>query len=456
MLKIALSYLSKLFNYAMNAVMFATVGWYQKKWFTLTYLAVFLFFSFFWSMLRLGNDEFRIPEEGTTDCYVNAGTEYMTLSLKKGSDDERVRKVFNTRTKVIPLLEMGDNILVDLPNGQRVWTFLKDIHNMPDVQLERLNDEYCHKYFGDIRTELMGKRLTDLTDEFGEYSEHLTEKGTHKYYFPRIFVYQGYKVNKDGVVFETGDDDVVKNIYLFDKNDSRFTLLSILPFGKTIVSWNLAYNKIADITFIHDDEGSNMNMFVQLILGLITLILLFVFIGSIPLIFLFPYLGKLLYDENLSNASVKVWFTIPYIIVAYIHVVSIADSFDMNFMPLVIMAYAAYAIYTQVMGYIDYNRCSWCNRFHTLELIESQLVDSRVESEDRKIEEIEEPCDNKERYVKVTKKYNVKYKTYIDTVQHQLYCQKCKNYVVLEEELVRRNTREKELLETTTEEYKSV
>lgn len=454
MLKKLLSYLSKFFNYAMNTVMLATVGWYQKKWFTLTYLACFLCFTILWSMLRLGNDEFRVPEKGTTDCYVNAGTEYMTLQLKKYSDYEREKKAFNTRTKVIPLLEMGSEILVDLPDGQRVWTYMKDIHNMPDVQLERLNDQYCHKYFGDIQAELMGKELTDLTDEFGEYSEHLIEKGTHKYYFPRIFVYQGFKVNKDGVVFETGDDNVVKNIYFFDKDDFNFTFLSILPFGKTIVSWNLTYNKFADITSIHEKGGSNMNMFLELIFGLIVIILLFTFIGAIPLIFLIPYLGKLLYDEDRSNDSVKIWFTIPYIVIAYIHIVSMADSFGMYLMLLAIMAFAAYGIYTRVMEYIDYNRCKCCNRLHTLELVESKVIDSRVESEERKIEEVEEPCDNKVRYVKVTKKYNVNYKSYIDTVQHRLYCKACKNYIVLEEELVRRNTREKELLETTTEEYK--
>jgi len=456
MLKKILGYLSKFFNVAMNTVLHATVGWYQKKWFTLIYLAGFLCFTIVWSMLRLGDDEFCVPEKGTTDCYVNAGAEYMTLQLEKYSDYERNKKVFNSRTKVTPLLEMGDEILVDLPDGQRVWTFLKDIHNMPDVQLERQNDQYCHKYFGDIQKELLGKKLTDITDDFGEYSEHLIEKGTHKYYFPRIFVYQGYKVNKDGVVFETGEDKVVKNIYFFDNDDFNFTLLSILPFGKTIVSWNLAYNKFADITSIHEKGSSNLNMFVELIWELFVLILLFVFIGAMPLIFLLPYLGKLLHDKNRSNDSVKAWFAIPYILVAYIHVVSMADSFDMFLMFLLIMGYTVYVIFTQLMGYIDYNRCKWCNSFHTLELTESQVVDSRIESEERKVEEVEEPCDNKERYVKVTKKYNVNYKSYIDTVQHRLYCKACKNYIVLEEELVRRNTREKDLLETTTEEYKIV
>ena len=422
--------------------------WYGHKWFGALYLLGIVFFTFLWSFVSCGRDEFRVRGEGNKDCYVSSTAEYQTLEYNKHRDHINLKKKFGKRTAVVPLLEMGSEVLVDLPDGQRVWTDMESVHNLTDKKLERLNFQYSHKYISDFQTELVGKKLDDLVDKYGEYAVHTIDGNVHKYYFPQIWIYKGYKKNTDGVVFETGADGVVSKAYLWKPERTYFEFLSIFPFYKQIISWNLAYNKMAYRTVLHEKGGVSVPMaLVNLLLALLIGMVLAMF----PLFILIHYICRFVYDRDYSNVSIKYWISVPYIIISYIHVLSMTDAVNGNYI-LVLALFVGVAMYVlrRIHEFIDWNRCSHCHRVNVLEVIDSQVVDSKIESETHSKEEVDEPCDNKERYVKVTKRYKVHDKTYIDIVQSQLICSSCQKITVLKEAHVRRYERDKQLMETET------
>ena len=437
-----------------DKLLFKQAARLTHKWFAPAYLMFILVATVLWSFVSFGRDEFRVNRDINTDCYVLAGTEYEILEMGRGLHPHPLKKAFNVKTQVTPLLEFGSSVLVELPDKQRVWTVMDKVHNMSDEQLERPNYQYYHKWFGDVEKDFVGKQIEDIVDDFGEYQIRIHENGVQKFYFPQLHVYKGYKKNDSGMVFEAGTDGIVKMSYPREKDDYNFSPMTVFPFYKTIIDWNIAYRKFADITFLHEKSSSSV---LEALLSLVVFVILFVAIGSFPFIILMPYIYHYIYDKERSNYAVKLLVTIPYFIISYIHVLTITDAIDgMNLIIFLILAYTTYVQLMTFYRQVDENRCDHCHGYNVLQLIDCQVVDSRIESETSTTEQEDEPCNNREKYVKVREKYRILHRWYIDVVQKQLVCTLCQSVTVLTEDVVRRQTQEKELMERETETIRSV
>lgn len=422
------------------------------KWFRPTYLLVIIFFTFLWSFVCCGRDEFRVRLDDNESYYVERGVEYQTLEVLDVSRDKQKMKQFENKTKVKPLLKLHGNVLIDLPDGQRVWTDDANVRNLDIKELDKLNLQYYYKYFGDVQNGFVGKKIDDLVDCYGEYVVHIRENDIHKYCFPQLQVYNGHKVNTSGVVFEADAVGRVYKAYLWKEDKSTTSILSYFPFFKTIIKWNLAYNKIADITVQEDKEKTNVaealvNTLIIFVIGLL--------IATFPFVVLFPYIVHYLYDKSCSNDKIKYCIAIPYFIIAYIHILNMTETVEGNeFIVFCMMTGIAFCLHDLLQKIINYNRCGHCNTFDTLTLIDSQIVNSRIETETSTTEEVDEPINTYDRYVKVTSRYKIYHRRYIDTVQKKFFCSSCKKVTVLNEEFVRRTTRDKELMEAVIKDYR--
>lgn len=422
------------------------------KWFRPAYLLVIVFFTFLWSFVCCGRDEFRVRLDNNESYYVERGVEYQTLEVLDASRNEQKMKQFDSRTMVIPLLKLYGNVLIDLPDGQRVWTDDENVRNLDMEQLDKLNRQYYYNFCGDVQKDFIGKEINDLVDCYGEYVVHIREKNIHKYCFPQLRVYNGHQVNTAGVVFETDAVGRVYKAYLWKKDKSTTSILSYFPFFETIIQWNLAYNKIVNIT-IQDYNGKTSVG--QALVNALILFLIGLLIATFPFVVLFPYIVHYLYDKSCSNIKIKYCIAIPYFIIAYIHILNMTETVEGNeFIVFCMMTGVAVCLHDLLQKIINYNRCGHCNTFDTLTLIDSKIVNSRIESEMSTTEDVDEPINTYDRYVKVTSRYKIYHRRYIDIVQRQLFCSSCKKVTVLNEEFVRRTTRDKKLMEAFIKDYR--
>ena len=235
-------------------------------------------------------------------------------TLKKGE--------FVTPLFVQPFKE-SNKIVVDDKYGNRVEVPFKSIN------VDKLKSQLLYKntwnvvyladgYIGEL--ELIGEKITDLTDKWGEYNTHYysKEEGQHYYTFRNVLKANSF-TRSIGVRIITDEELNVKGVYELDWS---WNLFCALPFYANVMSLNLLSG---EDEFISEAEFKDTK--IRGFLDGLKLLLFYYLIYFVALVLLMFLLACIRFINSLAIFMLS---NIINLIVPYVFVISLMEKYQAN------------------------------------------------------------------------------------------------------------------------------